>query len=510
MKLRTLPAVQDTAVPTPLPRMSVQSVSKHFGAVRALVDVDLAVARGSVHALVGGNGAGKTTLAGVISGRLRPDAGQVMVNGRPVHFRNPRDASADKIALIAQDFAVVPTMTAIDNIFLGVEKRRLGLVDRSAQRRRLAEVEDLLGYHVPWRARGAELTAAERQKVAILRALVREADLIVMDEPTAALDSAEASQLLCVIRSLSAAGTTVVFVSHALDQVLDVADTVTIMKGGRVVATRPAHRQTLSGLIDDMLAPTARPRASREALASTGGAVALSVRGLTRRPAFANVSFDIRSGEIVGLTGLVGSGCSELVRALAGAVRAESGAVNARDVPVRLGHPRDALRAGIMLLPDDRDLDGLVPNASVKDNVTLASLPRISTMGFIRSRRERGMAATICDGSGIAAPISRPVAQLSGGNKQKVLLARALLTEPAVLLADEPFRGMDLGARSAAHDRMRSLARGGAAILLVSNDADELGELACRTLVMREGRLVGESRSTLQALAVARGEVDTR
>jgi ABC-type sugar transport system ATPase subunit len=475
------------------PLIEVRDAAKQFGGVRALDGVSVEIAPGSVHGLVGENGAGKSTLAKVIGGVLAPDAGELLVDGQAVRFRSPREALAAGIATIAQEIALVPGRSVLENVFLGIEPRRLGVVDRRALRRRFAALNERTGFGLDADVRVGALRTAEQQKVEIVRAIARDARLILMDEPTASLTGDETERLLTVVRALAAAGTAVVLVSHHLDEVLAVCERVTVMRDGHVVRSGPAGNETAQSLVTamvgravDMTYPPKRP-------AAAGAPVVLEARALSRALAVSDVSLDVRAGEIVGLAGLVGSGRSEVARLIAGADRADAGEIRLDGAPVRLRHPRDAARRGIAMVPESRKEEGLLMMRSIRENATLATLPRFSRGGVVERQKERRYAQGLFERLDVRAPgTSARVGSLSGGNQQKVLFAKWLAIEPRMLIADEPTRGIDVAAKREIHGLIAELAAGGMGVLLISSEIEEVLGLAHRVLVMRGGRVVEE------------------
>jgi ABC-type sugar transport system ATPase subunit len=475
------------------PLIEVRDAAKQFGGVRALDGVSVEIAPGSVHGLVGENGAGKSTLAKVIGGVLAPDAGELLVDGQAVRFRSPREALAAGIATIAQEIALVPGRSVLENVFLGIEPRRLGVVDRRALRRRFAALNERTGFGLDADVRVGALRTAEQQKVEIVRAIARDARLILMDEPTASLTGDETERLLTVVRALAAAGTAVVLVSHHLDEVLAVCERVTVMRDGHVVRSGPAGNETAQSLVTamvgravDMTYPPKRP-------AADGAPVVLEARALSRALAVSDVSLDVRAGEIVGLAGLVGSGRSEVARLIAGADRADAGEIRLDGAPVRLRHPRDAARRGIAMVPESRKEEGLLMMRSIRENATLATLPRFSRGGVVERQKERRYAQGLFERLDVRAPgTSARVGSLSGGNQQKVLFAKWLAIEPRMLIADEPTRGIDVAAKREIHGLIAELAAGGMGVLLISSEIEEVLGLAHRVLVMRGGRVVEE------------------
>ncbi len=476
--------------------VELKDVSKSYGGVRALAAVSLGVRRGSIHALVGENGAGKSTLGRIISGATTPDSGLLELDGKAVHFHSPRAAIASGIAAIAQELPTVPALSVAENVFLGAEPRRAGFLRRSELGRRYAELAARAGFALDGAASAGALRTADQQKVEILKALARDARLIVMDEPTAALSRPDVATLHAIIRRLARAGTTIVLVSHVLGEVLELADVVTVLRDGQVVATTPAAGQTEDSLLRAMLGrpvgaafPVRRPP-DRDAH------VLLAVTGLTA-PGVRDVSLTVRSGEVVGLAGLVGAGRTELARAVFQASKATAGSVAVTGGRLRGGHrlrpagPRDALRSGLAMIPESRKEQGLLTGRTVAENVSLASVARLSRAGLVRKRPERREVGQILGRLDVRfASLRVPAGTLSGGNQQKLLFARMMLAGPRVLIADEPTRGVDVGAKRAIYELLAGLVADGMAVLLISSDVEEILGLAHRVLVMRAGRIV--------------------
>jgi rhamnose transport system ATP-binding protein len=458
----------------------------------ALQDVNLEVAAGEIHALVGENGAGKSTLGKIIAGAVAPDAGEIFVDSQPVTYRAPRDAIRYGIGLIEQEFALAPDLSVLDNVFLGVELGRHGLLDRGEQRERFAELADRIGFKerpsIPVRA----LRTADQQKVEILRQLVRDTRLIVMDEPTAALTRDEADRLLQITRELRDDGVTVIYVSHILGDVLALCDTVTVLKDGRRVRTARAAEETTDSLVTAMLGRSIDVAFPTPTPPSAEAPVVLAVRGLSRPPAFEDISFEVRAGEIVGLAGLVGSGRTEIARAIFGADPAE-GSIEIDGRPVRSRSPRGSIRRGLALLPESRKDQGLVMVRPLTENVTMAHVGEVTRHGMLAKRREQRIVGdTLRSVDARHASASLPVSSLSGGNQQKAALAKWLVKTPRLLLADEPTRGIDVGAKRAIYDLIHGLAADGLGVLLISSELGEVLGLSHRVLALRAGRIVGE------------------
>jgi len=476
----------------PRTHVELAGVSKHFGAVRALDGVSLSIARGSIHALVGENGAGKSTLGKIVAGVLAPDAGRLLLDGEEVALRSPREALVRGVAAIGQEVNVVPQLTVEENVFLGAEPRGAGFVSRRALRRRYEQLAETAGLNLPAATPAGRLAPAEQQKVEILRALARNAELIVMDEPTAALGAEETAQLHEIVRSLARAGRTVLLVSHFLREVLALADEVTVLRDGQVVRTAPAGEQTEDSLIHAMLGRPLTAAFPPKRAASEDALAVLTVRDL-HAPHVEGVSLTVHAGEIVALAGLVGAGRTELARAVYGAARPTAGSVELATGDALSGGPRARLRAGVAMIPESRKEDGLLLGRSVTENVSLASLGAVSRYGFVRRGAERRRTREALDRWTVRADsLGSPASSLSGGNQQKLLFARVLLCGPKVLLADEPTRGVDIGAKRAIYDLLAALADEGLGVLLISSELEEVLGLAHRVLVMRAGRIVDE------------------
>jgi rhamnose transport system ATP-binding protein len=466
------------------------SIGKRYSGTKALDDVSVEVAGGTVHALVGANGAGKSTLGKIVGGVIRPDDGQLYIDDRPVRYANPREARVDGIATIAQELSPVPQMTVIENIFLGIEPRRSGLVQRRRMRAQYDELVSQWGFELDGHAKVGALRTADKQKVEILRAVACDARVIVMDEPTSSLTSVETTTLHRMIRSLRESGRTIVYVSHFLDEVLELADTVTVLRSGRLVRTAPVAEETEESLVAAMFGAAAEAEHFEKPQGSTARTV-LEVSGLNRKGVLRDISLQIRAGEIVGLAGLVGSGRSELARAIAGADPIDSGTIVVDGTARRIRSPADAMAAGMAFLPESRKDDGLFMELSMAANVTFADLSSVaSRYGILRRSQESAKASTLLNSLSVEPPVpSLRVENLSGGNQQKVLFARWLFRNPRVLILDEPTRGVDVAARAAIHRLINNLAADGTAVLMISSEIEEVLGLAHRVLVMRRGAI---------------------
>lgn len=474
--------------------VSVHNVSKRFGATHALKDVSVTFEAGRVHGLVGENGAGKSTLCGVVLGVHSSDAGSLSLDGSTLRLDSPAAAATLGLVGVAQELSLLPAMSVVDNVVLGTEEHRGPFVNNRANRRRVEALIAEHGLEVPLDGRVGSLSMADRQKVEILRALGRRSRLVVLDEPTARLASHEAVELQSTVRGLAERGVAVVYVSHFLNEVLAVADTVTVMRDGQVMRTGPARLESQASLVEGMtgrqvgdIFPPKPPAPTAEA------PVVLTVEGLSSGGgAFSDVSLRIRAGEILGLAGLVGAGRSEVAHAVYGAHATATGSVEVCGRRLS-GTVEDALASGVGLIPESRRDQGLMARRPVRDNTTLPHIRRFVGRLGIRTGEEQEAALRACDEVGVRAEsVLAPVAALSGGNQQKVLFARALLGEPRLLIADEPTRGVDVGSKRAIYEALNRMARSGCAVLLVSSELEEVIGTCHRVLVMRAGRVVRE------------------
>jgi ribose transport system ATP-binding protein len=482
------------------PLLAMSGIDKRFAGIAALTGASLEVGRGEVHALIGQNGAGKSTLIKVLTGYHRRDGGEILFEGAPVDFASPQAAQAAGISTIYQEINLVPYRSVTENICLGRERRRFGLLDWPAMHR---EAEALLArfkVDVDVRRPLMSCNTATQQMVAIARAIGFDARLVVMDEPTSSLDDQEVATLFEVIRQLKREGVSVIFVSHKLDELYAVCDRVTVMRDGQTVRTGPLRDLSRLALVTTMLgremAEVAREGATAfgaDAAAGKAGQRLLGVEHLAVGRRVRDVSFDVRAGEIVGLAGLLGSGRSETARVVFGADRADAGTVTVAGAGGPIGQPADAIRAGMGFCPEDRKLDGIVPAMSVRENLTLALMPHLSKGGVVDEARQREVVDRFIRRLGIkCAGPEQPIRELSGGNQQKVLLARWLCMNPKLLILDEPTRGIDVGAKAEIQSLIRELADEGLGVLMISSELEEVIEGADRAFVLREGRTVAE------------------
>jgi rhamnose transport system ATP-binding protein len=474
------------------PVLALRGVAKSFGATRALSDVSFDLFAGEAHALAGENGAGKSTLVKILAGVYRPDTGHLLLDGRPVTFGGPGAARDAGVAVIYQEPTLFPDLSVAENIFMGRQPRTgLRRVDRRAMHAETARLFDRLGVALDPAAPARGLSIADQQMVEIAKALSLRARVLIMDEPTAALTPDEVSRLFAVAGALRGEGAAVLFISHRLEEVFTLCQRVTTLRDGRLIASEPVAGLTPDDLIRRMVG-----RDLETLYPKTGAAigdVALRVDRLTREGAFTGVSFEVRRGEIVALAGLIGAGRTEVARAIFGIDRWDAGTVTLAGTPLPPGSPTAAMAAGIALVPEDRRAQGLVMDLSIERNLGLTQLRTLHRGGLMNRRRERNRAADWAVRLQVRyGRLSDAVGLLSGGNQQKVVLAKWLATEPAVLIVDEPTRGIDVGTKAEVHRLLSELAARGLAVLMISSDLPEVLGMADRVLVMREGRLVAE------------------
>ena len=479
--------------------LTMHGIVKTFPGVRALDGVDLEVRAGEVHCLLGQNGAGKSTLIKVLSGAHQPDEGQIVWRGQPATLGSPVAALRLGVATMYQELDLVPGLSVAENIFLGHEPSTFGFSQRRVARSQARDLMRRLGHpEIPPGREVGLLSAAGQQLVSMARALAHDARLIVMDEPTAALASDEVDNLFRVVEDLTNEGVAVVYISHRLDEIRRIGDRVTVLKDGRTVATGLAADTPTSELVNLMSGrqvETVFP--VRDVSTMDPDNEVLTVTGLTRASEFADVSFTVHAGEIVGIAGLVGAGRSEVLETVFGARKADSGVVTVNGKRLRPGNVQSAVAAGVGLCPEERKSQGLLLDQSVANNVTLASLPEYSTVGFTdRGKEMRDSRAALERLDLRPNDPRRLVSTFSGGNQQKAVVARWLVRDCKVLLLDEPTRGVDVGARAELYKLIHELAAAGVAVVLVSSEVPEVLGLSDRVLVMREGRLLTEAAAS--------------
>jgi len=484
------------------PILRAKGLVKRFSGVTALAGVDVELAGGEVHALVGENGAGKSTLIKILTGAYWRDAGEMELEGRAVDFRSPKEAQAAGVVAVYQEVNLLSFRTVAENIYLGREPRRWGFIDWKRMNADASALLTRLGLAINPRATLGDLSIALRQMVAIARGVSLNAKVVFLDEPTSSLTEREVSILYDVIRRLKAEGAAVVYISHRFDELYAVCDRVTVLRDGRLVGTRPLEGLERLDLVCMMLGKqrdelrkgtTAFDK--HEAAATGGRAKLLRAEKLSSGRRLKDVTVEVERGEIVGMAGLLGSGRTETARAIFGADQVESGKVELEGATLKLRTPGDAIEAGVALLPEDRKAEGIIPELSVRENLTLAALPMITKFGVVSRAKQREIVDRFMKRLSIkASSPEQKIRELSGGNQQKVLLGRWLCRNPKLLLLDEPTRGIDIGAKGDIQELINELAEQGLGVLMISSELEELVEGCSRVIVMRGGERAAELR----------------
>ncbi|QYN19300.1 sugar ABC transporter ATP-binding protein [Amycolatopsis sp. DSM 110486] len=475
-----------------VPLLEVRGVTKSFGAVAAVAGVSFPLYAGEAHALVGENGAGKSTIVKMLAGVHRPDQGELLLDGREAEFSSPADAKAAGIAVIYQEPTLFPDLTVAENIVMGRHPRgRLGMIDRAAIRAEAERLFARLGVRIDPNRPARGLSIADQQIVEIAKALSADARVLIMDEPTAALSLVEVERLFSVARALRDEGAAIMFISHRFEEIVDLCQRVTIMRDGRHVSTDAVEDVTVDEMVRRMVGRDLDALFPKQDVEP--GAVVLEVDGLTREGVFRDVSFEVRAGEIVAFAGLVGAGRSEVVQAVFGVDERDAGVVRLNGKKLKPHSPRASMAAGMALVPEDRRQQGLVMDLSIERNVTLPRARALSKLGLLLGPGERREALRWTERLRTKyGRLGDAVGTLSGGNQQKVVLAKWLSMAPRVLIVDEPTRGIDVGTKAEVHRLMSSLAAEGVAVVMVSSELPEVLGMADRVLVMREGRIVAE------------------
>ncbi|MFI9586945.1 sugar ABC transporter ATP-binding protein [Streptomyces sp. NPDC052236] len=486
--------------------LRIEGIRKTFPGVVALDGVDFDLRRGEVHVLLGENGAGKSTLIKMLSGAYRPDSGRVLAAGREVRIHGAQDAERLGIATIYQEFNLVPDLTVAENIFLGRQPRRFGMIDRKRMEAAASELLHRVGLTVSPRAKVRELGIARLQMVEIAKALSLNAQVLIMDEPTAVLTSEEVEKLFGIVRKLREDGVGIVFITHHLEEIAALGDRVTVLRDGKSVGQVPASTPE-DDLVRLMVGRSIEQQYPREP--ADAGVPLLTVRGLTRDGVFHDVGFEVRAGEVVGIAGLVGAGRTEVARAVFGADPYDAGTVEVAGRRLPRHDVGAAMTAGIGLVPEDRKGQGLVLDASVQENLGLVTLRAATRAGLVDRGAQRRAAARIAEQLGVRmAGLDQHVRTLSGGNQQKVVIGKWLLADTKVLILDEPTRGIDVGAKVEIYQLINELTAAGHAVLMISSDLPEVLGMSDRVLVMAQGRIAGElaaheaTQDAVMALAV--------
>lgn len=466
--------------------LSVRGITKKYGPVTVLKDVSLDVRQGEVLALLGENGAGKSTISSIIAGLVKPTAGSMTWMGKPHSPQSPADALSAGIGLIHQEMRLLPALSVSENVFVGRLPTRAGRIDRAGINRRAAEQLKRLGLDISPTTLVRDLKVAAQQQVEIAKALTLNARLLIFDEPTAALGGEETERLFERIEQLKADGVSFIYISHRLDEIAQIADRVAVLRDGQLVATHETAQLPVKTLVEEMVG---RPlnRMFPEMDAAFGEKL-LEVENISSpNGAFKNVSFSVRQGEVLGIAGIVGAGRTELVRAIAGADPISTGVVKIAGKPIRLAHPSDALDQGIVLVPEDRKAQGLILPQTIADNIAQTNYHQIAPTGWINPKTVNRFARVAIDRFGVKGRPEQRVSELSGGNQQKVVIAKCISRNPRVVILDEPTRGIDVGARAAIYEVVAGLARQGMAVVVVSSDLDEVLGLAHRVMVLSRG-----------------------
>ena len=490
------------------PLLRMQDISKTFPGVIALSEARLSVERGEVHALVGQNGAGKSTLMKILSGAYRKDTGTITFDGKPVEFRTPAQAQANGISTIYQEINLVPYRSVAENIYMGREPRRFGMINWPRMNRDARAVLEQMGIRTQVTQPLMNLNVATQQMVAIARAVSFDSKLVVMDEPTSSLDDREVETLFGVIRRLKERGVSCIFITHRLDELYEICDRVTIMRDGQTVGERPMQEISKLDLVAQMLGKELGEVRRGQTAFSEGkapsGDVLLEARHLKRGRMLDDATVSVNAGEIVGLAGLLGSGRTEVARAIFAADKVDAGEILFQGKDVHFAAPSDAIQAGIGFCSEDRKSEGIIPHLSVQENLTLAALPMLSKRGIVSKEKQRAIVDDFIRRLGIrtSGPEQR-IRDLSGGNQQKVLLARWLCLNPRLLILDEPTRGIDVGAKAEIQALINEFADNGLGVLMISSEIEELAEGSDRVVVLRDGVSVAElSRGEISQQAI--------
>jgi ABC-type sugar transport system ATPase subunit len=489
--------------------LTMRGITKTFPGVKALSNVNFVARYGTVHAVIGENGAGKSTLMKILSGTYTPSSGTTEIDGKEVRMRKPADAQKLGIRMVHQELNLVPDLTVAENIYLGRMPRRWGMIDKAAIVRNAAAVLSQLGAAVDPKARLGDLPISQQQLVEIAKAYSADPRIIVLDEPTSSLSDHETAALFAILRRMRDEGIAIIYISHRLKEVLEIADEVTILRDGNMIETRPAAGVTAADMIKLMVGRDVTDVFPKSPSVIRG--VVLEVRGLSDGRSFEDVSFDVRAGEILGLTGLVGAGRTEVAKAIFGLTKLTAGTIRIHGKPVRIGSPAAAVKAGVVYVPEDRKLEGIIPAMTVRDNISLAILRQICKLGWISMPQDRALAARYAKELSIAPPDpERRIDLLSGGNQQKAVIAKWLSAKPSVLILDEPTRGVDVGAKAEIHRIIGELVAEGMAVVMISSELPEVLGVCDRVIVMREGRscpaLAREALNDELVMALATGE----
>ncbi len=480
----------------------MKGITKTFPGVRALDDVTFSVARGSIHGLVGENGAGKSTLMKILNGVLYADTGEIIVDGQPCRFKDTKEAQAKGIGFIFQEFNLINTLTAAENIYLNRLKIRAGRIAWKQVNQDAQALIDELGFNFSVTEKIIDLSAAQKQLVEIAKALSFDAKLIVMDEPTSSLTTNEIEKLFEIVKKLKSEGITIIYISHKLEEIYSICQTVTILRDGQIIDTQPVSSISKNKIIELMVGRSVDMEFPKRN--TVPGEIVLDVQNLTRRGIVKGVTFNLRKGEVLGIAGLVGSGRTELAEAIFGAEKHDDGIIMVKGKKVAIHSTYDGKSNSIGLLTEDRKETGLVLDFNISKNITITNLPKVSKSGILINRLEKQYAQQFSDELGVRTPsINQLTINLSGGNQQKVVLAKWLFSDVDILILDEPTRGIDVGAKYEIYLLINQLAEQGKSIIMISSELPEVLGMSDRVIVLNEGKKKGElSRDELSAEAV--------
>jgi ribose transport system ATP-binding protein len=473
-------------------QIEMKNISKSFNGVPVLKNVQFSLLPGEVHALMGENGAGKSTLMKILTGVYTKDAGTILINGKETTFKNPKQAEQAGIAFIHQELNIWPNLTVAENLFLGREHQygKTGILKNREMNRLAEEWLANLGLAIKATTLAGKLSVGQQQMVEIAKALMTNAEVIIMDEPTSALTEREIDTLFKVIQKLKNQGVSFIYISHRMEEIFHLCDRITILRDGQYIATRPIKETSLDEVVRFMVGRTIGERYPQ--LTHKVRDIFLEVKQLTKRGVFENISFHVRQGEILGVAGLMGAGRTEIMKAIFGFIPADEGEIFIQGKRVRIKNPHDAIRHGIGFVTEDRKSEGLILHFSIRENIALPNLKHFSSYGWISDQGEKSLVEELVQKLNVKATgIEQPVKSLSGGNQQKVVLAKWLGIEPKLLILDEPTRGVDIGAKKEIYYLIQQLAQRGVAIIMVSSELPELLSMSDRIMVIHEGRIGG-------------------
>lgn len=469
----------------------MKGIDKAFGNNKVLKNAGFELADGEVHALMGENGAGKSTLMKILTGVYTRDAGTVLVDGQEVVYKSPKEAEKAGIVFIYQELNVMLDLTVVDNLFMGKEiTKKFGICDKKAMRTKAQEIMDRMGVHIPVDAVMSELSVGQQQMVEICKALMVDAKVIIMDEPTAALTESETQVLFQVIKSLKAKGVSIVYISHRMEEIFELCDRITVLRDGEYIGTRNISEITMDDIVQMMIG---REIGERFPKRNTNiGDEVLKVEHLTHKKAFTDVSFSVRAGEVLGVAGLMGAGRTEIMQTIFGNLPCEKGDIYINGEKVVIKKPAQAIKAGIGFITEDRKTEGLLLEKSIADNIEIANLGKVSAKGVIRKDKKKSLVSQSIEEFRIKCfNDSQECGSLSGGNQQKVVLAKWVHTDPKILILDEPTRGVDIGAKKEIYNVINDMAAKGVAIIMVSSELPEVLGMSDRIMVVREGKVMG-------------------